>query len=216
MRYFNAKIEEGNKNSTFTVYYDSISSSTIAGKYPSGVSASNVTFAQLSTPEGFPIQIPDASTQLIIADNDPNCSSSSISGSLDDNCEQSIYNPVSINRSISGDNIYNLGGWCSQVDNVSSEGKQYFWDSESFEFKVWQFSGGSNNSCLGKSTSPIGTQVSSFTHLGGTISPTATTVLYDTGYRYSPSYTSNNVAIIVKWDASLKEIITVYIVCVTP
>ena len=216
MRYFDAKIEEGNKDSTFTIYYDSISNDTIAGLYSSGVSASNLTFAQLSSETGVTVQVPTASISLLIVDDDPNCSSSVLSGSLDDNCQQSISVSTLINSPISGDNIYNLGGWCQQSSGVSSEGEQYFWDANTFKFKVWSFAGGSNSSCISRATSPIGTKVSSFTHLGGTITPTATTVLYDTGYRYSPLYTSNNVAIIVEWGASLKEIITVYIVCVTP
>lgn len=216
MRYFDAKIEEGNKNSTFTVYYDSISSTTVAGLYPTGISASNLTFAQLSSETGVTVQVPTASISLLIVDNDPNCSSSTLSGSLDDNCQQSISGSTLISSPISGDNIYNLGGWCQQSSGVSSEGEQYFWDANTFEFKVWTFSGGSNSSCISKATSPIGTKVSSFTHINGTLTATGNNFLYDTGHRYSSDFTSNNVAIIAEWDPSLKDISIVHVVCITP
>ncbi len=69
-----------------------------------------------------------------------------------------------------------------------------------------------DTSCIGEYVSPVGVQVNSFDHKDGTLTPTSTNKLFDTGIRYIDS-DNDPIVIITEWNSVLNKLINVHILC---
>ena len=76
-----------------------------------------------------------------------------------------------------------MGGYCAETQGVDTQGQEWWYNSTTCTVYTREYSGGSNTTCVGEHVTPVGTQVSSVTHSLGTLTPTGTNVLYDTGIR---------------------------------
>jgi hypothetical protein len=71
MKYLKIRIEVGTSDSTFDIYYDSISSGTRALLYDTGLPAIGLTNEALEFGEGVTVSVPDNATSIILS-SDPN------------------------------------------------------------------------------------------------------------------------------------------------
>jgi hypothetical protein len=113
---------------------------------------------------------------------------------------------------VSGAGIYELGGYCMEDVGVSTEGEAWWYDSNTCTIYHRYYSGGSNTTCSGEHVTPVGIQVASVTHSNGTLTPTGTNKLFDTGIRFIDS-NNNAVFIVTEWHTSLFDLEYVHILC---
>jgi hypothetical protein len=67
MKYLRIRIELGTSDSTFDIYYDSISSGTRALLYDTGLPATGVTNTALLAGDGVVVSVPDESTSIVLS-----------------------------------------------------------------------------------------------------------------------------------------------------
>ena len=67
MKYLKIRIEVGTSDSTFDIYYDSISSGTRALLYDTGLDAVGLTNEELETGEGITVSVPDGATSIVLS-----------------------------------------------------------------------------------------------------------------------------------------------------
>jgi hypothetical protein len=122
-----------------------------------------------------------------------------------------------VSTSLSGSGIYDLGGYCNEVrdgsNNVTStNGQEWWYDSNDCLVSTRSYSGGSGSTCIGQQVTPVGTEVSSFVHTDGTLTPSGTNKLYDSDIRYIDG---NNQAIVIvtEWNSTLTSLLKVHILC---
>ena len=102
-----------------------------------------------------------------------------------------------------------LGGWCYQTQE-DTEGEKWYIDINSTtpNIYIWEFSGGAGTSCPSGTTSPVGTEISSWTYDGNTITPGAGTELWNSGIEWT--YNSQTYDIILETAGNGRELINVY------
>ena len=95
---------------------------------------------------------------------------------------------------------------------MDSQGQEWWYDRYTCTIYTREYSGGSNTTCIGEQVTPVGTQVSSVTHSNGTLTPTGSNKLYNTGIRFIDS-NNNAVFIVTEWHSTLLDLVYVHILC---
>ena len=72
-RYFDVKITGGTTNGPFSIYYNTISPTTYAYISNTILFATGVTYSQLTTGNGFNVEIPNTATTIIVNNNSVGC-----------------------------------------------------------------------------------------------------------------------------------------------
>ena len=112
----------------------------------------------------------------------------------------------------SGPTINDLGGYCTETQGVSKTGKEWWYDNNNCVVYVKSYTDSNDISCIGEYVSPVGVQVNSFDHKDGTLTPTSTNKLFDTGIRYIDS-DNDPIVIVTEWNSVLNKLINVHILC---
>jgi hypothetical protein len=97
-------------------------------------------------------------------------------------------------------------------DIVSTSGAEWVYNTNNCVVYVRSYSGGPSSTCVGEYVTPTGTEVSSFVHTEGTLTPTGSNKLYDTGIRYIDS-NNNAIVIVTEWNSSLMDLVRVWVLC---
>jgi hypothetical protein len=109
-----------------------------------------------------------------------------------------------------------LGGYCAETNEggtvTSTVGKEWVYNTIDCTVYVRAYTGGVGSSCVGEHVTPVGTEVSSFDHTEGTLTPTGINRLFDTGIRYIDS-NNKAIAIVVEWNDKLTQVERVWILC---
>ena len=133
-------------------------------------------------------------------------------------CGTQIFNNsyVSTGSTGSGTTIKELGGYCTEITEdgsvVSTSGAEWVYNTNNCVVYVRSYTGGSGSTCIGEHVTPTGTEVSSFVHTEGTLTPTGSNKLYDTGIRYIDS-DNKAIVIVTEWSSSLMDLIRVWVLC---
>ena len=161
-----------------------------------------------STPTPTPTPTPNCDFDVDVDVNNPNCPVT---------CTTTITTIGNVSTSLSGSGIYDLGGYCNEVrdgsNNVTStNGQEWWYDSNDCLVSTRSYSGGFGSTCIGQQVTPVGTEVSSFVHTDGTLTPSGTNKLYDSDIRYIDG---NNQAIVIvtEWNSTLTSLLKVHILC---
>jgi hypothetical protein len=78
MRYFYVRVDSGKSNSLFNIYYNSVSTANIANAIQylptfRTTPAINLTYTQLTTGNGVLVEVPDATSTIIVRDTTLKC-----------------------------------------------------------------------------------------------------------------------------------------------
>ena len=119
---------------------------------------------------------------------------------------------VTTELQLSGDGIYDLGGYCAENSGVSKTGQEWWYNNNNCVVYSRSYYESGDVTCIGEHVTPVGTEVISVTHSIGTLTPTGTNKLYDTGIRYLDS-DNNAIFIVTEWKESLFEMTNVHILC---
>ena len=129
-------------------------------------------------------------------------------------CGTSINSDLYVTTGIelSGDGIYDLGGYCAENSGVSKTGQEWWYNNDNCVVYTRPYYESGDVTCIGEHVTPVGTEVISVTHSVGTLTPNGTNKLYDTGIRYLDS-DNNAIFIVTEWKESLFEMTNVHILC---
>ena len=116
-----------------------------------------------------------------------------------------------------GSNFKELGGYCNEVRDksgnvVSTNSEEWTYDTNTCIVYVYYENSTTRKSCIGEHTSPVGTEVSSFDHTDGTLTPTGSNRLFDTDIRFIDN-DNNAIIIVTEWDSTLTSLLHVHILC---
>ena len=124
---------------------------------------------------------------------------------------------ISTNSDLSGVNIKDLGGYCNEVrvdgNVVSTNGEEWYYDINTCLVYGRTYNDPNGTTCIGEYVNPVGTEVNSFVHTDGTLTPTQVgNKIFDTDIRFIDN-NNNAIVIITEWNSTLTSLLHVHILC---
>ena len=132
-----------------------------------------------------------------------------------DTCETLIESNLFVitDESLSGQTVYDLGGYCNETPNTNKTGEEWWYNSDNYVVYVRSYNEDGNVTCVGEHVTPVGNQVNSFEHTEGTLTPSGNNKLFDTGIRYLDPNSNNASVVITEWNSTLTDLINVHVLC---
>ena len=116
-----------------------------------------------------------------------------------------------------GVNIRELGGYGKEVrvdgNVVASNGEEWYYDINTGRVYGRTDKDPNGTTCIGEYVNPVGTEVNSFVHTDGTLTPTQVgNKIFDTDIRFIDN-NNNAIVIITEWNSTLTSLLHVHILC---